>query len=60
MPDSEAAALSFAGLRQAASIPSLALGKKVLLELLSERKVQRTGDGTVGSSHRYYSAGLAR
>lgn len=56
MPDSEAAALSFAGLRQAASIPSLALGKKVLLELLTERKIQRTGDGTVGSPHRYYSA----
>jgi hypothetical protein len=54
MPDSEAAALSFAGLRKAASIPSLALGKKVLLELLSERKIKRTGEGTVGSPHRYY------
>jgi hypothetical protein len=60
MPASEGAALTFAGLRKAASIPSLALGKKVLLELLGERKIRRTGDGTVGSPHRYYLACLAR
>jgi hypothetical protein len=55
MPDSEAAALSFAGLRQAASIPSLALGKKVLLELLSDRKIQRIGEGTISNPHRYFA-----
>jgi len=58
MPASEGAALSFAGLRKAASIPSLTLGKKLLLELLTERKIQRTGDGTVSSPHRYYLAAL--
>lgn len=56
MPNSKATALSFAGLRQAASIPSLFLGKKVLLELLTERKVQRVGDGTVSNPHRYFAS----
>jgi hypothetical protein len=55
MPASEDAALTFAGLRQAASIPSLALGKKVLLELLGERKIQRIGDGTISNPHRYFA-----
>ncbi len=54
MPGSQGSAMSFGELRRAAAIPSPWMGKKALLELLTEGKIQRTGDGSVKSPYRYF------
>lgn len=55
MPDSEVRALPTAALFKAAMIPSRTTGQDAIRELLSEGKIQRTGDGSMRDVFRYFT-----
>ncbi|HXJ04088.1 MAG TPA: hypothetical protein VNH65_03265 [Candidatus Acidoferrum sp.] len=55
MPDSWRRALPTAALFKAAMIPSRTTGQNAIRELLSEGKIQRTGDGSMKDVFRYFA-----
>jgi hypothetical protein len=60
MPKSKSRAMHAAALFEAAVVSSIATGRKALNELLAVGKIERFGEGTVGSRFRYFIGGTAK